>query len=334
MATTAEIYAQAKRDEAAKQLQNLYDNNESAYTEQKNAATNSTQTLLDRLTQQQNDYRAQSEASARTSYVNKLLGTQDLKTRLNTLGLQNSGYGVSQYNDLNNTYNRNINDIQNTLAKNLTSIDLEKAQAQSDLTNTLADLASKYANNKTSISQYITEQLMNVYNNAYNQKYQEEQDLLAKQQYEDEMKLKREQFEFEKAVTNTKLNQSSSYNSPVYDLASQYINPYTGVTKNLAAIQNYDVFSNGYQPRGISGVGEVSKSGYKVGDLLGNLTGSTGISMAGQNIWKTGSGSNTRYWLWDGSQDSYFDYTEQVRNALGNKLKKNSSKYDYFGINN
>ena len=55
MATTAEIYAQAKRDEAAKQLQNLYDNNESAYTEQKNAATNSTQTLLDRLTQQQND---------------------------------------------------------------------------------------------------------------------------------------------------------------------------------------------------------------------------------------------------------------------------------------
>jgi hypothetical protein len=56
-------------------------------------------------------------------------------------------------------------------------------------------------------------------------------------------------------------------------------------------IQTYGAFSNGYQPKGISGYGAVAKTGLTI-SVNGNV----------QNIWKTSDGTR---WYWDGSTRTY-----------------------------
>lgn len=305
MATTAEIYAQAKRDEAAKQLQNLYDANEESYKQQTAAANASTQNILNQLTQQGTDYKAQMERDARSAYINKILGTQTVTNQLNRLGLYNTGYGVSTLGAQENTFNKNVSDLQTALAKNLATLDTQKANAQTELQGVLANLASNYANQKNSITEYINNQLTNVYNNAYNQKYKEEQDALERQR-------QAELFEYQKQqdkIANSQRWTQLSNNSYTYDdLGTDYDvkpNPYTNEINKDA----YNgTFSNKYQPNNING-NKLKSSGKTVGQLFKKQKGSTGIDMTGQKIWTTSG----RYYMWDGSINDYIDITAQYK---------------------
>lgn len=62
----------------------------------------------------------------------------------------------------------------------------------------------------------------------------------------------------------------------------------------------FGTFSNGYQPKGISGYGEVEKTSEKI-DVEGvTLTGEK--TVVRQNVWKTSDGSK---WYWNGMQNKY-----------------------------
>lgn len=105
-------------------------------------------------------------------------------------------------------------------------------------------------------------------------------------------------------------------------------NPYTGTTN---ADTKYGVFEwkdgTGYQPDNIGGE-KLSKSGKTVSEMLGTTgnTGSTGINIDEQNVWKL----KDKYYVWDGSMDQYVDITEVV-SSINNKEDDEYTKNDLFG---
>lgn len=64
--------------------------------------------------------------------------------------------------------------------------------------------------------------------------------------------------------------------------------------------KKYGTFSNGYQPKGISGYGEVSKTGQTIQINTQTLSGQKQTVV--QNVWKTPDGS---LWYWEGRQNKY-----------------------------
>ena len=82
----------------------------------------------------------------------------------------------------------------------------------------------------------------------------------------------------------------------------------SGSTTLSADAKKYGTFSNGYQPKGISGYGTVSKTGR-----------TTVVNGKTQNIWKTPDGTE---WYWDGSSRTYKKYVKPNGNykSVGNRI--------------
>ena len=81
------------------------------------------------------------------------------------------------------------------------------------------------------------------------------------------------------------------------------VNPYTG-TDNKKAVEKYDAFDNGYQPKGVEGVGafDTTNKGYviKAGDYYWMDDNSR------QNVFKITKNGKSTYWVWDGGSNEYF----------------------------
>lgn len=76
---------------------------------------------------------------------------------------------------------------------------------------------------------------------------------------------------------------------------------YKGLINPDAAI--YGTFSNGYQPKGIFGVGKLEKSGAKITFNTVTLEGEE--KTVTQNVWVATDGS---HWYWDGKKNEYRPY--------------------------
>ena len=308
MATTAEIYAQAKRDEAAKQLGDLYSSTDAAYNQQVEAAKASTQNIINQLTQRANDYQTDYGKNARSAYITEQQGIQTVDKELARLGLTNTGYGVTQKLKPAEQYGQAMTDLQTALSRNLAGIDQSKATAQSDLAQTLAGLASDYASNKTRLQQWQNEYLQDIYNTAYSTKYREEQDAL-------QLALARRSsggsggsggsrrsrgyggstakvFQWTPGTLfKTNKDGTMTYTNPNGKSVTvdKGINPYTG-TKNKDIKKG--TFSNGYQPNNVGG-----KKLKAVGGASLNIGGNQ------QNVWTTGK----KNYVWSGIENKYYE---------------------------
>lgn len=261
-------------------------------------------------------------------------------------GLSNSGYAESSKVDMYNTYQNRIATARESL--NNIKLEFDNAIKEAQLQNnaTLAENALTALQQKLSIAlegfDYKTDQennrlnWNNTINNNYYDRYkdvesqinyenqqaeairqfneqlafQKEQQRQAQERWEKEMEYQRQQ----DAIANSQkwASINSSYSSGggsggyvIDDSSSKTMNPYTG-TRNKDADRG--TFSNGYQPNNING-NKLSSSGKTVGQLYPNQKGTTGVDMTGQKIW-TSSG---RYYMWDGSIDSYIDITADYK---------------------
>lgn len=173
MAVADQIAAQAAKDALAKELQGKFNYVDTAYTQAQDAARANTQNILNQLTQRATDYQTEYGEDARAAYINKMQANQKLEGELGRLGLGNSGYGVTQRLQSETAYGKNLTELQKALNKNMLGIDQAKATAQTELGNTLANLAQQQANTKLGIDQYIINQLQNAYDTAYDRSYNE-----------------------------------------------------------------------------------------------------------------------------------------------------------------
>lgn len=169
--TAADIIASAKAEaEAAKQsaiasLSGLGTDLTNAYNAQQ-AATNAL------YQNQYNQLQTAYNAGTKSAYGNYMSEQQALNNQLNRLGLQNTGYGVSQGLLAGANYSKNLAGLQTAYMNNQSDLGVKQQQA-------LADLYSGYAKNKLNIDQYIYEAGKNAYDRAYANSYQAQQDALA-----------------------------------------------------------------------------------------------------------------------------------------------------------
>lgn len=177
--TAADIIASAKAEaEAARQsamssLSGMTTDLTNAYNQQQAATTAGYQNTLNQL---QQGY----QRDAKAAYGNYMTERQNLTNQLNRLGLQNSGYGVSQGLIAGSAYSKNLAGLQSALSTNTANTNVQQQQA-------LADLYNTYARNKMSADQFAYEAGQNAYDRMYSNVYQarldEIQNALQQQYY-------------------------------------------------------------------------------------------------------------------------------------------------------
>ena len=152
--------------------------------------------------------------------------------------------------------------------------------------------------------------------NAEKMAYQRERDKVADSQWEREYALSRQKVNNSGGGYYGSLTDSSGFslgNSGFsLDNNGKAVNPYTG-TRNKDADEEWGTFSNGYQPKGISGYGKLTKTDDTITFNTVKPDGTPMVST--QSIWKTPKGE---LWYWDGRDNQYHRfYGERTNRASG-----------------
>jgi hypothetical protein len=146
------------------------------------------------------------------------------------------------------------------------------------------------------------------------QKQQMEQ---AKKEAEREYQLKQAQLEEEKRQANlsyqASIQQNYTYDDKTYTDSYEVNTPYYQGSLNSDA-KKYGTFSNGYQPKGISGHGTLKKSGDTVTFQTQTLSGQK--QTVTQTIWKAEDGTK---WYWEGRQNKYIKVSTSKKSGGGSR---------------
>lgn len=160
MATTAsDIQAQAAVDawlksQSVKDMQQAIDD---AYNAGVGQATASNQQILNQLNATADAYNRQYETDARSAYLNKMQGDTLVNTELARLGLDDSGFGVSQKLANQGIYSQNLNALKSALSTNLAGVDLAKANQEAAFQGELSKLLQNKASSQYDYDKYIAE---------------------------------------------------------------------------------------------------------------------------------------------------------------------------------
>lgn len=275
-------------------------------------------------------------------------------------GLTNTGYSESSQVSLYNTYQNRVATARDTYNKAVLNYDNAIKDAQLQNNSTLAEIAYEalqnqlelslsgfqYKNNlvlqKQSASQTIEDTYYNRYQDVLSQINTENSLKESARQFDANMAYQKEQADRDYQLQLAALNNSSSSDgSPNSDSYDVFRDPDTensdpGITYAVntdyyqgdlnADANKYGTFSNGYQPKGISGYGAVSKTGDTI--TLDTQTLSGQKKTVTQNIWKTSDGSK---WYWDGRKNRYIKLENPgtsgvVRRTVVKILKKTTGK--------
>lgn len=335
-----------ERNEFTNQQQDLVNQWENT---QRQIANDNLNHQIDLYNQQKDKAERDYQKEAKASYIDYQKETDRYGvSRENVVqnGLSNSGYSESSKVDMYNTYQNRISTARESLNNIKLEFDnaIKEAQLQNNATlaeNALTalqqklnialegfDYKSEQENNRMNWNYNINNTYYDRYKNVESQinyeneqaekirqfneqmAYQKRQQELEQQRWEQELAYQKQQDAIANSQKWASINNSNGGGLPLIDDTPKTTNPYTK-TRNKDADKG--TFSNGYQPNNVNG-NKLSASGKTVGQLFKNQKGSTGIDMTGQKIW-TVSG---RYYMWDGSIDSYIDITS----AYKKKFKK------------
>ncbi len=231
------------------------------------SAEDSANLSIKQTTNEYNHATDQAKASYESEYernaVQKLINEKSIAEKNANLGLTDSGLNRTQQTAAQLSYANQKGDID--LARQ-NSIDTLKLNLASAISNIKKELEA----NKLDINQTYDQMNMQLATELQNAD-------IAKQQY------------------NSYSYGYSSGGSGGYEVDTAY---YQGA-KNADAAK-YGTFSNGYQPKGISGHGILSKSGETMQLSTQTLSGQKQKLI--QNVWKAEDGTK---WYWEGRQNKY-----------------------------
>lgn len=254
-------------------------------------------------------------------------------------------------------YNNAINEAKLTNSVEKAQNALTKLQMQLEASQNFYSNKATISQNQLSNSQALDSEYYNRYQNEYANIQAELEREEAIRQFNEQLAFQQQQFEYQKqqdalaqqnwereyALAQNSSSGSSggssltdSSGSSLSGIASANgriiaANPYTNTVNPDAQYGVFEWSENpgtGYQPNNIGGE-KLSKTGKTVSEMLGTTgnTGSTGISVDNQNVWTV----NDRYYVWDGSQNSYVDITSEIKwsevaNSMTGQNRNNSVK--------
>ena len=246
-------------------------------------------------------------------------------------GLTNTGFSESSQVSMYNTYQNRIATARQSFNQAVLNYNNAIKDAQLQNSSALAEIAFQGLQQQLQYAlegfQYKNSLLIEQANkkqeidNTYYGRYQDvvnqinQENALAEQtrQYEEQMayqkaqderdyQLQLQQLAEEKRQFNASLAASSG-SAGINKESSYAVNTdyYQGDLNS--DVNKYGAFSNGYQPKGISGYGKVSKTGETVTLQTQTLSGKT--KYVTQNVWKTPDGTK---WYWDGRYNKYIKF--------------------------
>ena len=248
-------------------------------------------------------------------------------------GLTNTGYSESSQVSMYNTYQNRMATARESYNQTVLNYNNAIKDAQLQNSSALAEIAYNALRQQLELSlqgfQYENSLIIEQANkkteidNTYYGRYQDvlnqinTENALAEEvrQYNENLKLQQEQLAYQKAqdernyqlqlqqlaeeqrqfnISQSSSSGSSSINKS-YAVNTAY---YQGDLNSDANV--YGTFSNGYQPKGISGYGKVSKTGKAIQLETQTIYGQKQIVT--QNVWQTPDGTK---WYWDGRYNKY-----------------------------
>ena len=174
-------YAQNAQNEYEQSLSYLISGLDETKTLDQEAANIRYQNLVNQIRQQIPDIQDTFSRNAKAAYINKQQNLQQINADLNRLGVNTQGFGVTQRLLNETAYGANYNDLVLGLNKDLRDIANQETNALGKLNEDLADINANYAKDKLETQKYISEQGRDIYNQEYNNYYEN-------LQYQDAMK--------------------------------------------------------------------------------------------------------------------------------------------------
>ena len=144
------------------------------------------QNLINQIRQQIPEIQDTFARNAKAAYINKQQNLQQIDADLNRLGVNTQGFGVTQRLLNETAYGANYNDLVLGLNKDLRDIANQETNALGKLNEDLADINVNYAKDKLETQKYISEQGRDIYNQEYNNYYEnlQYQDAMKQQELE------------------------------------------------------------------------------------------------------------------------------------------------------
>ena len=224
----------------------------------------------------------EAEKNQNTSLYNQQRSTANAQNRMNAKNFQEYLAATGRANSGLSAQAKMQN--QNNLDTNLNYLNAGEAGALADINRRTTDAQNAYNSGLASANANIE---ANYIQNLLDQRNQQLARDLQERQFQESIRQFNENLALQKQQLAASL--SSGY-------SGTNSNDYTfDESNNNQKVQSdadiYGTFSNGYQPKGISGYGTLSKTGDTI--KVGNKT---------QNVWKTKDGT---LWYWDGSTRTY-----------------------------
>ena len=208
-------YAKQQADIFKQSLQYLIDQENEQKKNAQQLATQNYENIINQLNQNKIPIEAQYQENARQAYVNKVLAGKKLESDLTRLGLDTTGFALTQkiYNE--NQYSSNLNKLALDKAAGLRDIENDITNARGQLASDLLNLEVDYGDRLTKLNQYITEQVDQKYNDAYNIFFTNKQyeDKLKQQEWENQMAERQYNDALKQQAIKNQQNWHTAYNS-------------------------------------------------------------------------------------------------------------------------
>ena len=311
-------YAKQQADIFKQSLQYLIDQENERKKNAQQLATQNYENIINQLNQNKIPIEAQYQENARQAYVNKVLAGKKLESDLTRLGLDTTGFALTQkiYNE--NQYSANLNQLALDRAAGLRGIDDDINDARGQLASDLLGLEVDYGDRLTKLNQYITEQVDQKYNDAYNIFFTNKQyeDKLKQQEWENQMAEKQYQDALKQQELENQQNWYKIYNSGTGSGSGSGSLTWKDDTDNKNEITDNNSTGTTPSPDGVTHVRAMGTV-LAAKDLGFDITGlPTNQSI---NEYKDAKG-NLYYLVYSPDDKSYIDVTEEFE-KFREKLK-------------
>ncbi len=286
---------------------NLY---KTAFSSQRDAVKNDYNSLI---TDSNESYYDEENRQA----IQKIVNEKKIAENMENLGLTDSGLNRTQQTAVQLSYSNNQAKLERQRQKAVDALNLE-------MTGKLTEIDTKESDTVASIKDKYHQAALSAAQEAYNADVKAETERIQAE-IDAATALSKERIKASaKSVTDDSNDNSNSSNiifnwtkeqdwDDKGNLCNVYYgsdgqpylvkvgtNPYTNTkNSNSESAKLFGFFDNGYQPRGVYGVGEVHPTGHEIYD--------TGKK---QNVWYTkDKKGNKRYWVWIGDDNGYQEFT-------------------------
>ena len=279
--------ATADADAFRNSLQYLIDEQNKQNQLTKQLAETNYQNTLNQINQSRLPIEQQYQENARQAYANKMLAGRQMGEELTRLGLDTTGFGMTQRTSIENQYSSNLNSLATDRDAGLRELDLKALDLKGDYDKAMLQADIDYSQRMTDLNKYINQQVEAKYQDAYDRFYDD-------YKYQQQLKQQAIENQMNWASINAKSSSGRSGGST--------FGGGSGTSSN--ASENIDLSDTGHS------VGTVFSKGLNLTDPITGRVDTSGITNE-QHILK---GADGRYYIYDKNSQNFLDITDEYQN--------------------